>query len=854
MNKNTTAVFLKDYQPLPFKVKTIHLTFKLSPKDTKVFAKILFSPQKHHQNLELDGTDLKLNSASINNVPVRLESLIRTDNGLKVPAALVPETDFYWEAETSISPETNTALEGLYISSGIYCTQCEAQGFRKITFFPDRPDVMAVYTVRIEGPEPILLSNGNLIGTGKQYSEWHDPWPKPSYLFALVAGNLVSFNDKFKTKSGRIIELKIYVKPTDINKCSYAMEALKRAMAWDEKEYQREYDLDRFMIVAINDFNMGAMENKGLNIFNSKYILADEKSATDQDLANIERIVAHEYFHNWTGNRITCRDWFQLSLKEGLTVFRDQQFSASIRGNTLQRIEDVLALQAHQFREDDGPLAHPVRPDKYLEINNFYTATVYEKGAEIVRMLKLIVGTNFYNRALQRYFRKYDGRACTIEDWLGVFEDNTKMDVKQFAQWYSQKGRPIVEIKNSYHEGTFVMEFEQKLIALEDPDPQPMVIPITIGLLDQNGNEMRKSETFVLSKRKDAITFDNLPSKPLPSTLQDFSAPITLVQDISTEELLILAAKDNNLFNRWNALQTLKFDSIEKYIFDDEPISERLLSTMEKIIQSDYFSPAYRAKIIETPNENKVLTYLSNKNRPIDPSKIYESIHSFNKILSKKCYHFFSKILNDNQSQTQFDMDPKQAGLRLFNLRLMNLYCYHDDGIATIKKIYHAASNMTDEIGALTLLIRHNKITNELNQFYDKWQTNDNVIDKWFAAQSINTHPKKSVNTVHNLTKHSAFEPKNPNRFRSVIGTFAANNLPGFHQEDGAGYNLVTDWLIQLDDINPQTTARVCTVFDNWKLFDTQRQQKMKNNLLRLSNMPNISKNTYEIVNSLLKK
>ncbi|PQM58965.1 MAG: aminopeptidase N [Rhodobacteraceae bacterium] len=854
MNKINTTTYLKDYKPSPFSIKSVDLTFKLSPKRTQVTAKILFSPKVPDQDLELDGVELELKKVTIDGKNQDLDALIYTVNGLTVPKKMLPASDFFWEAETNIVPDTNSALEGLYRSAGVYCTQCEAQGFRKITYFLDRPDILAVYTVRIEGKEPILLSNGNLVESRPGFAKWYDPWPKPSYLFALVAGNLTSFNDKFQTVSGRIVDLRIYVRPEDIDKCAYAMGALKRSMRWDEIEYKREYDLDLFMIVAIDDFNMGAMENKGLNIFNSKYILADDKTATDKDYENIERIIAHEYFHNWTGNRITCRDWFQLCLKEGLTVFRDQQFSAEMRGFPITRIEDVLVLQAQQFREDDGPLSHPVRPTEYLEINNFYTATVYEKGAELVRMLKLIVGKDHYDKALQEYFVKFDGQACTVEDWLEVFERTAKINLSQFALWYHQKGRPIVEVTDAFKDGTFTMTFSQKLANNKNYESMPMLIPINIGLLNKNGDEIRDTETFLLSKNKQSITFDGLSSKPIPSTLRDFSAPITIIENMSDDELHILGGYDKNLFHRWNVLRQLTFKALERFIYHEEPISTRLLSSLEKTLYSNNLSPAYRALIVTPPSANDCLTYLSSKKRNIDPLKIHAALHSFNRALFARCNNYITDFFHNYASSAGYETKSEQKELRALKLKLMDLFCHCDEGIETLKKLHRTAFNMTDEIGSLALLIKHDSIDTEADQFYEKWKLNNNVIDKWFSTQAVYTAPEKSFKVVSALTNHKSFKLQNPNRFRSLIGAFAANNFCGFHQSDGTGYKLVADWLIKLDRINPQTAARVCTAFDNWKLFDSERQIKMKKNLRRIARIPNISKNSYEITNSILKK
>ena len=851
MSEVDNVTYLKDYEAAPFIIKTVHLTFRLNPVNTIVIAKILFSPKKLNCDLKLDGVGLNLQNVQINGLNIDLNLLKIEHNGLTVPNDLLPKADFYWQAETTISPQTNTSLDGLYLSSGIYCTQCEAQGFRKITYFLDRPDIMSIYTVRIEGKEPVLLSNGNQIKIGKGFAEWHDPWPKPSYLFALVAGNLVSLNDTFKTRTGRTIELKIFVKPKDIDKCAYAMDALKRSIKWDEDEYQREYDLDLFMIVAIDDFNMGAMENKGLNIFNSKYILADEKTATDSDYDNIERIIAHEYFHNWTGNRITCRDWFQLCLKEGLTVFRDQQFSAEMRGFSVKRIEDILVLRGHQFREDDGPLSHSVRPEKYLEINNFYTATVYEKGAELVRMLKLIVGDDCYNNAVQEYFDTFDGQACTVEDWLSVFQNKSTINIEQFLLWYSQKGRPIVSVNSSYSQGTYVLEFAQKM---RDEQTKPMLIPITIGLLDDQGKEMISNETILFSKTTQLFTYADLPSKPIPSILRDFSAPITLLQNLSNHELQILATHDTNLFNRWDAMQNLSLRAIDGLIYDGLPISDLLLSSIERLVSNDNIEPSYRALIATPPSSQSILNFLISQGRPIDPTIICETLHSFNQELAKKCTAFLSQ--NFYKKPNVFDYEPtaKQAGIRALELRLMDLFCYIDDRVKVPKKLFKTASNMTDEMGSLAILIRHDKATVEIEEFYHKWKGNNNVLDKWFSAQVSLTAPTKALANVEHLTKHNDFEIKNPNRFRSVIGAFSGNNLSGFHRVDGKGYDLVTDWLLKLDEINPQTTARICTVFDNWRIFDPERQKMIKKNLDRLYCLPNISKNTYEIIDSILNK
>ncbi len=523
------TVLLSDYLSPSHLVESVHLTFRLAPRATRVLAAIRFVPnpaRPGRHDLRLDGEQLALIAASIDGAPV---ALAPDDTGLTIPAGLLPEGPFLWQSEVEIAPEGNTALEGLYMSRGMYCTQCEAEGFRKITFYPDRPDVMAPFHVRIESDLPVLLSNGDAVAQGAGFAEWHDPWPKPSYLFALVAGDLLAHSDTFRTMSGRDVALNIWVRPGDEGKCAYAMDALKRSMKWDEDTYGREYDLDIFNIVAVDDFNMGAMENKGLNIFNSKYVLALAETATDDDFARIEAIIAHEYFHNWTGNRITCRDWFQLCLKEGLTVYRDQQFSGDMRSAAVKRIEDVLTLRARQFREDGGPLAHPVRPDQYVEINNFYTATVYEKGAEVIGMLKRLVGDEEYRRALDLYFERHDGQAATIEDWLKVFEDTTGRDLTQFKRWYTDAGTPRLSVTEDWQDGTYTLHFTQATAATPgQPNKPPRVIPIALGLLNPNGDEVLPTTVLEMTEASQSFSFPGLAARPTPSILRGFSAPVVL--------------------------------------------------------------------------------------------------------------------------------------------------------------------------------------------------------------------------------------------------------------------------------------------------------------------------------------
>ena len=559
--------YLSDYTPFGWRVVDVNLVFKLSPNATRVISRIRFSPLEKTDAgpLFLHGEKLKLISAKIDGQDIATDI---TDIGLTFQA---PSGDFTFEAEVEIDPAANTSLEGLYMSNGMYCTQCEAEGFRKITFYPDRPDVMAPFKVRIESDLPVLLSNGNPGTSGEGFAEWQDPWPKPAYLFALVAGDLIAHPDRFTTASGNDVELNIFVRAGDEDKCDFGMEALKRSMKWDEDVYGREYDLDVFNIVAVDDFNMGAMENKGLNIFNSSCVLASPETSTDSNFERIEAIIAHEYFHNWTGNRITCRDWFQLCLKEGLTVYRDQQFTSDMRSASVKRITDVLALRGRQFREDNGPLAHPVRPESFQEINNFYTATVYEKGAEVIGMLKSLVGDEEYSKALDLYFDRHDGQACTIEDWLQVFEDTTGRDLGQFKNWYSQAGTPRLSVEESYEDGTLTLTFKQETPATPGQDVKdPRVIPISVGLLGQNGDEVLPTQVLEMTKAEQSFTFDGLSSKPIPSILRGFSAPVILQREVSNQERAFLLAHDTDPFNKWEAGRDLAKDSLMRMVRDGE--------------------------------------------------------------------------------------------------------------------------------------------------------------------------------------------------------------------------------------------------------------------------------------------
>ncbi|MDF0599899.1 aminopeptidase N [Psychromarinibacter sp. C21-152] len=848
------AVFLSDYTPPAYLVDRVSLVFRLDPAATRVLSRIEFRPNPAAapgQPLRLDGEKLRLIRAAVAGTALEDGVCAHSETGLTIPADRLPDGPFLWEAEVEIDPAGNTALEGLYMSNGMYCTQCEAEGFRKITYYPDRPDVMAPFDVRIESDQPVLLSNGNRGAAGDGFAEWSDPWPKPAYLFALVAGDLRAVKDRFTTKSGREVELGIYVRPGDEGKCDYALDALKRSMKWDEDVYGREYDLAIFNIVAVDDFNMGAMENKGLNIFNSKYVLASPDTATDGDYENVEGIIAHEYFHNWTGNRITCRDWFQLCLKEGLTVFRDQQFSSDMRSAPVKRIGDVLALRARQFREDNGPLAHPVRPSSYIEINNFYTATVYEKGAEVIGMLKRLVGDAGYARALDLYFRRHDGDAATIEDWLKVFEDATDRDLTQFGRWYTQAGTPRLHVTEDFKDGCYTLHIKQETPPTPgQPAKAPQVIPIAVGLLNPNGDEVVPTTVLEMTEAEQSFTFENLAARPVPSILRDFSAPVILERTTSTEERAFLLAHDTDPFNKWEAGRALAKDVLARMVTDNAAPGPAYLDALERVARDDGLDPAFRALALRLPSEDDMAQTLFDAGVTPDPL----AIHAAREKLMLAMAEHLSAILPDLYEAMNipgpYAPDARAAGCRALRQTALGLLSRLDHGKAAAKQ-YRDADNMTEQLGALGALLTIGAGQEEVGRFYRQWEHDRLVIDKWFALQTSHAAPHRAAETAQALTRHKDFDWKNPNRFRSVIGALAMN-AAGFHDPSGASYELVADWLIRLDPVNPQTTARMTTMFETWRRYDADRQDLMRDALRRIARTPELSRDTTEMVGRIL--
>ncbi|MCL4107616.1 UNVERIFIED_CONTAM: hypothetical protein GTU68_022077 [Idotea baltica] len=840
------TIYLKDYSVPAYVIESVHLTFHLSPNATRVQSKIRFrpNPETVDRQFFLHGQDLKLISAAVDGAVVE-PSL--TEDGLTCD---VPDAAFLWEAEVEIDPAANTSLEGLYMSNGMYCTQCEAEGFRKITYYPDRPDVMAVFTVRIEGDHPVLLSNGNPTAQGDGWAEWHDPWPKPAYLFALVAGDLVNVPDAFTTRSGRKVDLNIWVRPGDEGKCAFGLEALKASMKWDEDVYGREYDLDLFNIVAVDDFNAGAMENKGLNIFNSSCVLASPETSTDSNFENIEAIIAHEYFHNWTGNRITCRDWFQLCLKEGLTVFRDQQFTADMRSPSVARIENAQALRARQFREDAGPLAHPVRPESFVEINNFYTATVYEKGAEVIGILKRLVGDAGYAKALDLYFDRHDGDAATIEDWLQVFEDATGRDLTQFKRWYTQAGTPKLSYEDAYEDGRYTLTFTQETTPTPGQDvKEPQVIPIALGLLNPNGDEVLPTQVLEMTDATQSFTFDGLSAKPIPSILRDFSAPVVLTTQTDRATNAFKLAHDTDPFNKWEAGRALSKDVLSHMVTDDTAPDGALLDALATVARDAQLDPAFRALVLTLPGQEDMAAGLHASGITPDPIAIYRAKETLAQAVSEHLQDQWPKLYAEMTVAGPYSPDAVSAGRRVLRGTALAYLTRLDSGKAAGQQ-FESATNMTEQLGALAALLDAGRADAALESFYDQWRADRLVIDKWFGLQIGRATPQNAVKTAEKLTLHPDFEMKNPNRFRAVFGALAMNPA-GFHAANGSGYAFLSDWLIKLDPLNPMTTARMCSAFETWKRYDADRQGLISAQLDRILQTPNLSRDTTEMVSRI---
>jgi len=864
------AIHLADYKAPEFRISTVHLDFSLEPEATRVSARLAITRQHGSGPLVLQGENQKLLSVALDGRVLAQGDYLLDDKSLTLPKA--PD-NFTLEVVSEIDPSANTALEGLFLSSGMFCTQCEPEGFRRITYFLDRPDNLSVFTVRIEAAKeqyPVLLSNGNRMETGdlpggRHFALWHDPFPKPSYLFALVAGDLGSIHDSFTTMTGRRIELALYVEHGNELRATYAMGALKRSMKWDEEAYGREYDLDIFMIVAVSAFNMGAMENKGLNIFNDKVLLASPETATDDDYARIESVVAHEYFHNWTGDRITCRDWFQLSLKEGLTVFRDQKFSGDMRSHGVQRIQDVRALRARQFPEDAGPLAHPVQPQSYIEINNFYTSTIYEKGSEVIGMLQTLVGDEGYRKATDLYFERHDGQAATVEDWVKCFEDTSGRDLSQFRLWYRQAGTPVIEARTAYDASvrTFTLDLTQTLAPTPgQPEKKPMHIPVRIGLVSRAGKRLAAtlegenragpdSRVLELTENFQRFVFVDVAEEPLLSLGQGFSAPAVFRTPHSREERAVLMGCDGDDFNRWEAGQILAAEIMLEVAGKARPDADTdYIAALGRVLERAEDDPAFAAQMLMPPTENE----LAAKKTPVDPDGIHTARIALVKAIALAHRERLAQLYEHMRDEDDFSPDSKSAGRRaLRNACLRYLTAEDDEAAAGLAEAhYRSATNMTDMIAGLAALTRMESPLRDtaFTHFHDRFKSDPLVLDKWMGLQAGSPLPETPA-SVRALMKHPAFDMKNPNRVRALVGAFSGNHLR-FHSANGDGYRLVGEVIRTLDPLNPQVAARLAGAFESWKRYDPARQALMKAELEKIHAMSGISPNLFEIVGKML--
>ncbi len=873
-------ILLKNYRPPNYLIDTVNLDVSLHPTRPRVRAKLKIRRNPAYPGnpgpLRLDGEAIELESVHLDGRQLGPRDFQTTDTELVI--ASPPDGPFTLETSTLCDPAANKALTGLYLSRGIYCTQCEAQGFRRITYFLDRPDVLATYTTRIEADRSeasVLLANGNptergtLDGGKRHYAVWRDPHPKPSYLFALVGGNLASYASDFTTASGRKVDLSIYVEPGKENRCAWAMDSLKRSMRWDEERFGREYDLDVFNIVAVSDFNMGAMENKGLNIFNDALVLASPETATDASFAAIERVIAHEYFHNWTGNRITCRDWFQLCLKEGLTVFRDQEFCADQRFATVERIRDVRNLKATQFPEDAGPLAHPVRPGRYIEINNFYTATVYNKGAELVRMVQTLLGREGFRKGMDLYFDRHDGQAATVEDFLACFADSSGRDLGQFMTWYSQAGTPelVCQLKWDARTQTADLSIAQVL----PPTPgearkKPLHIPVRLGLLGSDGEDLPLALAsgreladglIEVTKRTETFRFRNVGSRPVPSLLRGFSAPANLTIGLSDADLQFLMANDSDLYNRWQAAQDyatrVLVEAVRVIRADKKPEKPTaFVKALGVTVGDESLDPGYRAQFMFLPSENDLARVIA---RDVDPLAIHTARRELRRAIGATLHDMLAQVYARHEVKGPYSPAPAAAGRRaLRNAALGYLTCRgKSEDVARVAAHFANARNATDEVGALAMLseLRSPERAKAFDRFYARWKDDHLVIDNWFAYQAGSPLPS-TLTSVAKLMRHPLFSTKNPNKVRALLGTFAMANPVNFNRPDGKGYEFMAKRVLEIDAFNPQIAARLLSAFRSWKALEPERRKLAKKTLQGIAAAKPLSHDVFEIVGKML--
>jgi len=877
------VIHLKDYQVPDYLIDETHLTFELYEDRTLVHAQLVMrrNPEAGAglPPLQLHGQDLELISLALNDRQLGLGDYEVAEESL----TLQPDSaSFTLDSTVVIHPESNTALEGLYKSGSMFCTQCEAEGFRKITYYLDRPDVMSKFTTTVSAEKhayPILLSNGNPIASGEEddgrhWTTWEDPFKKPAYLFALVAGDLWCVEDSFTTMSGRDVALRIYVEPENIDKCQHAMDSLKKSMTWDEEAYGREYDLDIFMIVAVNDFNMGAMENKGLNIFNSSAVLARAETATDAAHQRVEAIVAHEYFHNWSGNRVTCRDWFQLSLKEGFTVFRDSQFSADMNSPTVKRVEDVSYLRTHQFAEDAGPMAHSVRPESFIEISNFYTLTVYEKGAEVVRMIQTLLGEEGFRKGSDLYFERHDGQAVTVDDFVKAMEDANGADLTQFKRWYSQAGTPRLAVSEQYDAAakTYSLTFRQSCPPTPGQSEKlAFVIPVSLGLLDGQGNEIAlrlqgegaavgNTRVLAVDQPEQTFTFVDVPEQPLPSLLRGFSAPVKLDFPYSRDQLMFLMQHDSDGFNRWEAGQQLSVQVLQEMIGQHQlgealQLDQRLVAALRSQLEDESLDQAMVAEMLSLPSE----AYLTEISEIADVDAIHAARDFARQSIATALFELFWKRYQANREvsrQTPYVAEAGHFARRaLQNIALSYLMLSgKPEVVAACVEQFEDADNMTERLTALAVLVNSGfeaERDKALASFAEHFKDNPLVMDQWFSVQAGNTQPG-GLERIQHLMQHPAFTLKNPNKVRALIGAFANQNLVNFHRADGAGYRFLADQVIVLNKLNPQIASRLLAPLTRWRKYDVSRQGLMKTELERILASGELSSDVYEVVSKSL--
>ncbi len=877
------VISLKDYQAPEYLIDETHLTFELFEDHTLVHAQLVMrrNPARGAglPPLVLDGQQLELLSVALDDQALAAGDYQLDDSHLTVQ----PKSEqFTLDTSVRIHPESNTALEGLYKSSGMFCTQCEAEGFRKITYYLDRPDVMSTFTTTVIAEQhryPVLLSNGNPVGSGPQedgrhWATWEDPFKKPAYLFALVAGDLWCVEDKFTRQSGRDVTLRIYVEPENIDKCQHAMTSLKKSMRWDEEVYGREYDLDIFMIVAVNDFNMGAMENKGLNIFNSSCVLARAETATDAAHQRVEAVVAHEYFHNWSGNRVTCRDWFQLSLKEGFTVFRDAEFSADMNSRTVKRIEDVAYLRTHQFAEDAGPMAHAVRPDSFIEISNFYTLTVYEKGSEVVRMVRTLLGAEGFRKGSDLYFERHDGQAVTCDDFIKAMEDANGVDLTQFKRWYSQAGTPRLAVGEAYDAAaqTYSLTFRQSCPDTPDKvEKKPFVIPVELGLLDASGNDLPlrlqgeaaaagTSRVLSVTEAEQTFTFVGVTAKPLPSLLRGFSAPVKLAFPYDRDQLMFLMQHDSDGFNRWEAGQQLSVQVLQDLIGQQqkgEPLllDQRLVTALGSVLGNESLDQAMVAEMLSLPSE----AYLTEISEVADVDAIHTAREFARKQLADQLFDGLLARYQANREvsrNTAYVAEAEHFARRgLQNIVLSYLMLSGKPQVleATLEQ-FDGCDNMTERLTALAVLVNspfEAERAKALEAFAEHFKDNPLVMDQWFSVQAGSTLPG-GLARVRKLMEHPAFTMKNPNKVRALVGAFAGQNLVNFHAADGSGYRFLADIVIELNALNPQIASRQLAPLTRWRKYDAARQALMKGELQRIRDSGQLSSDVFEVVSKSL--